>query len=71
MSPVKLWGVAANYAASCESRIVSLKKQWPVVLLSLGVVLTLFWIVLVSWIPVHIVSSLVLASLRDLLQFVL
>jgi len=71
MSPVKLWSAATDCAASCESRIVSLKKQWPVALLSLGVVLTFFWIVLVTWIPVHIVSSLVLVSLRDLFQSVL
>lgn len=64
MSPTKMW----ESAASLRPKIVSLKKQWPVALVTIGLVLTIVWIVLVSWIPVRLVSSLVSISVRDILH---
>jgi hypothetical protein len=47
---------------------MSVKKHWPVAILGAGLMLTVLWIALVSWIPMQIISSLVTAYLGDIVR---
>ena len=56
---------------SLAPRIVSIKKHWPVAILGAGLMLTILWIVLVGWIPMHIISSLIATFVGDIARSVL
>jgi hypothetical protein len=55
------------HAARLQNLVSSFRKQGPFAILGLGGALTVLWIVLITWIPLRLITSAISRAVADLL----
>ena len=64
---MKLRVLSLTYASALEILVSFFRKQGPIAVLGLGGILTVLWIILMTWIPLWLMASAISFAVSNLL----